>query len=45
MFLMSCGVTFGGPSTDGITSSSAPSARISCMRSAVKQSAITINGR
>jgi hypothetical protein len=45
MLAMSCGVTFGGPSTDGITSSSAPSARISCMRSSVKQSAITISAR
>jgi hypothetical protein len=45
MFRMSCAVTFGGPSTDGTTSRSAPSARISWNRSSVKQSAITISGR
>ena len=39
------GVTRGGPSTDGMTSSSAPSARMSCIRSEVKQSAITIRQR
>src|SRR6266576_4845035 len=43
MFWMSCGVTFGGPSTDGMTSSSAPSARISWKRSSVKQSAMTMS--
>jgi len=45
MLAMSCGVTFGGPSTEGIRSTSAPSARMSCDRSSVKQSAITINAR
>src|SRR5690242_1521726 len=42
---MSCGVTFGRPSTDLTTSSSAPSARTSWKRSSVKQSAITIRHR
>src|SRR5204862_270067 len=45
MFWMSCGVTFGGPSSDGIRSTSAPNACINCVRSSVKQSAITISAR
>src|SRR3954452_13827421 len=45
MFSMSRAVTFGRPCTDGITSSSAPSERISRKRSSVKQSAITISAR
>src|SRR5215211_4034969 len=42
---MSCEVTRGGPSSDGTTSTSAPSARRSWKRSSVKQSAITISAR
>jgi hypothetical protein len=45
MFSMSLEVTRGRPSTDGTTSTSAPSARRSWKRSSVKQSAITISAR
>ena len=45
MLSMSCAVTFGRPATDGMTSISAPSARVSWKRSSVKQSAITIRAR
>ena len=45
MFSMSWAVTFGRPLTEGMMSSSAPSARISWKRSSVKQSAITISAR
>src|SRR5829696_5981499 len=45
MLSMSCAVTRGLPSTEGSTSTSAPSARRSWKRSSVKQSAITIRAR
>src|SRR5438105_5081922 len=45
MFAMSCAVTRPRSSTASITSSSAPSARISCMRSSLKQAEMTIRAR